>query len=132
MTTLQELFDRDDVVQLVDAELRKLMDEQPEFVYRDDSASSGPCHYDKGPGGNPDKCCGCIFGQAFQRLGVPRDQLDGMGIRKFLYGTKSLKWMETTIARFPNAPQYWRQIQSGQDHGRRWGDLKYLLPEVSA
>lgn len=130
MNTLKELFDRDDVVELVDAELRKLMDEQPEFVYTFvDPNTSRPkisgCYYDRGPSDDPDKCSGCIFGQAFQRLGIPRENLDEFSVTNFTGDG-------TSISDFPKGPEYWGRVQTLQDAGAKWGYLKNYLPEVSA
>ena len=116
------------IVEVVDAELRKLMTEQPDFRYvtRGSDKKIGVCNYNKGAAEfcGPE-CNGCIFGQALQNLGVPRDCEDlskQTAVRRlFAYNGPS------DIDLYP---QYWTEIQGSQDSGTRWGDLLHYLPVV--
>lgn len=106
-------------VKQIDAELRKLMKEKPDFVYS--PKGSGRCFYNQGPAGEPDRCDGCIFGQALQNLGVPKSQLTSDAcIRDF-----AIDFLTEG-----EAPKYWEQVQIHQDEGMPWGELVQFMPEA--
>ena len=105
-------------IEQIDNELLKLMNEQPNFTYTDGSPTG--CFYTKGPSTNPQKCNGCIFGQAFQKLGISKDTLEEL--ENDYIGAAKADWLPEEI------PDYWGQIQTAQDAGNRWGHLKRFLP----
>lgn len=112
------LSQRDTFVEDVNRELRILMTESPDYVYRSKSESTiaTGCSYVNGP--NPG-CKGCIIGQAMQRLGVPIDDqnlVDGRTVRHLL----------TKVG--VNVSTRWIRIQSDQDCGESWGSLLKYLP----
>jgi hypothetical protein len=96
-------------VKAVNNELRKLADENPQFVYNPNGV--GRCQYN-GPARDvsdamvgPD-CKGCIFGQALQRLGW--DDSEEMGV------------FQPINELIPECPSYWNGIQQDQDRGKTW------------
>lgn len=106
-------------VEQINNELRKLMDEQPDFRYNT-SGTLVTCYYHQGPTNNPELCDGCIFGQVFQRLGISRATL--AYVDEPIDTIPSNDWL-------PNyRPYYWRRIQARQDKGDTWGSLKQYLP----
>ena len=106
-------------VKQIDNELRKLMDEQPDFQYNT-SKTLDTCYYHQGPMNDPELCNGCIFGQVFQRLGISRDKLAYINDR--INTIPKNGWL-------PNyRPFYWSKIQRRQDKGDTWGSLVHLLP----
>lgn len=106
-------------VKEIDKALLELMEEKPDFVYGEDTV----CYYSRGPKGNSVKCTGCIFGQAFQRLGIPIKELQEIDKR-----------VDTTISSVAEyfieneSPHYWTIIQEAQDGGCSWGELKQFFP----
>ena len=120
---LDKLFLKPNVVELVEKKLEKLMDENPDFVY---SSGSGQCHYDSGPN-SEEPCDGCIFGQAFQQLGVEKKYLSDDEVRAFLDRTNSPHSQGVPVDYFPKAPDRWKLIQQKQDQGMPWGKLKTIL-----
>lgn len=106
----------------VNAHLRSLITEKPDFQYC--SGRCG-CHYNSGPSGDDHypkhHCTGCVFGQAFQRMGVPADNMAEWGSMSdydFEYLTEQ-----------GYIPSYWVDIQETQDEGKKWGRLLRLLPK---
>lgn len=75
----------------VERELIALAKEKPLFRYTDGNSS---CFYDRGPFGGL-VCDGCIFGQAFQRLGVEK-----------IHSISDL---------IEGCPPRWTDVQSSQD-----------------
>lgn len=108
--TLDELFVKKNCVKLINRKLIELSDENPEFVYSDGNRG---CNYNSGPSNDPDSCDGCIFGQALQRLGISKEELD---IRSYIDSIAVSKGMSLP-------PRYWREIQFKQDSGTPWGNL---------
>tara|TARA_B100001059_G_C17532313_1_gene426186 strand:- start:54 stop:452 length:399 start_codon:yes stop_codon:yes gene_type:complete len=106
-------------VEQIDNELRKLMDEQPNFRYNT-SGTLDTCYYHQGPAHAPEKCNGCIFGQAFQRLGITKETL--AILHDPIETMPNTRWMPH------NRPYYWSKIQARQDKGNTWGSLKEHLP----
>jgi len=121
MNTLSELFALPNYKELIEEKLKELAAEQPDFIYNPSSA--GRCNYN-GPATTrvsldlqvgPD-CEGCIFGQAFQRLGIPKNELNTMA---------SIDSITNCYAnrQFPN----WSKVQNSQDNSASWGDaIKFL------
>lgn len=134
---LKELFltydNQDEFVAAVNRELKKLIEENPNFCYVDkevvnnrNSSSFVVCKYN-GPAidhetgnviGNP--ADGCIFGQALQKLGWSDKQelLSQRSINNLIseYVCENFTYIST-----------WPCIQAGQDNGNNWGSLiKYL------
>ena len=99
----------------VDTEIRLLAAESPDFVYNTRKEGSG-CYYHKGVlGGEPNK--GCIFGQAFQRLGVDMSTVGGDNI--------STVWSEIHFSSplgFQHCPEEWDVVQVSQDNGSSWSE----------
>ena len=123
-STIKELIDHPGFVDLVDEKLRELIEEQPEFTYRKEDISG--CYYDKGPDSDPGKCDGCLFGQAFQKMGIPKSELgDQIGVLIEVYNEAGTI---PAISQFPGVPHYWSNIQDAQDSGTKWGDLLQYLP----
>lgn len=105
-------------VEQIDNELRTLMTEQPNFQYTTEGAG---CFYYRGPTNKPELCDGCIFGQAFQRLGITKETLKNDCSRDGI-GDLNEPWLPD------KKPDYWVCIQSAQDSGATWGSLVHLLP----
>jgi len=134
-TTLKELFSRPNYLELVEEKLRELATEQSDFIYAPKSNRSkfkpicsyyGPALYtDIGEIG-PD-CSGCIFGQAFQRLGVPATDLNSMQAIDIY-----IDYLHETfeIDNVPRCPVSWKLIQENQDEGKSWGEIIKLLDIV--
>lgn len=106
--------------EVVEIELRKLAAEQPEFRYKTEDYTSGTCHYN-GPCRShnqllgPD-CRGCIFGQAFQRLGW-----DNATERSTIGPIADLFSDYMPIgSNFRDCPDSWPRVQSMQDKGFTW------------
>lgn len=107
-------------VKQIDDELRKLMNEQPKFRYVEGTGPKG-CFYTHGPSNDIHKCDGCIFGQAFQRLGISKELID--------YDLRNEYITYTTADWLPRKkPDYWEYIQTAQDDGAAWGSLLKYLP----
>lgn len=106
----------DQFIPVVEAELRRLATERPDFVYKNENVS-GTCRYN-GPAVDGDKvvgneCTGCIFGQALQNLGWddPTELSRIIGIIQ-LIGDK------TGIS----SPDRWQRVQASQDCGATWSN----------
>lgn len=111
----EELF-----ISAVNEQLKKLMEENPKFIYND-GIDIGYCFYNQGTISNPDKCKGCIFGQALQNLGwSDSDELDFIG---------NINCLFIKYSYFPTIPRYWEKIQVMQDTGSNWGSLLEYLPK---
>ena len=92
-------------------EIRKLAEEQPDFVYE----SNGRCQYTSG-----NNCCGCGVGQAILRLDPSKrfilEMIDGGGEKSFssiasvfiLSNDVYIKWISS--------------FQRYQDHNNTWKD----------
>ena len=106
-------------IEQVDDALRQVIDAQPDFTYTDSGAGMG-CYYNHGPSGNIDKCDGCVFGQAFQLLGIPKETLEMCG------GINSVSYY--FLPPTEQRPSYWGDIQTDQDQGRAWHTLLEYLP----
>jgi len=109
----EELCQKENVIELVEEQLVKLMEESPNFVYSDyEKNGSVPCNYHCGPMDNEDSSEGCIFGQVFQRLGISKEELKGCwgGIGQI-------------TCRYFKCPDSWKLIQFNQDRGMSWGTL---------
>lgn len=125
---LREVTDKlgDGFVAAVDAELLRLANEKPDFIYRLRGTSKGACSYD-GPCRNiynaellGPECDGCIFGQALKRLGwndeeelAAEMQINSL-VNYYVNG-------RTSALPSDNCPDYWRDIQISQDKGHSWG-----------
>ena len=118
--TLYQLFGHPDHVKLIDEKLLELIDENPDFVYS--LVCNFGCCYHEGPTGNEHNSTGCIFGQAFQRLGISVEYLkdNASGSIKTLY-------MNFSSGSIHNIPRYWPIMQRLQDSGSSWKDLKQDL-----
>jgi hypothetical protein len=105
----------------VNEQLKKLMEENPEFIYND-SGSGVSCYYNRGPDHNPTNCKGCIFGQALKSLGWnDYDELDCQ---------QNITGLFRICVDFDfSYPSYWLDIQADQDIGHKWGDLLKYLPK---
>jgi len=104
----------------VEAEVLRLGRENPDYVYQTDGRSN--CFYHKS---NVDEeCNGCIFGQAFQNLGVSREWL----AENTLLGGNSISiedlWEEYHDEESPDS---WGIIQNEQDLEKRWGECVGFL-----
>jgi hypothetical protein len=118
VNTLQELFLLPNYKELVEEKLTELAKEKPDFRYS--YIKDGMCSYntsctDFGTLAGPE-CDGCIFGQAFQRLGIPKENLCiNISIDKLL-----LLYRKVPITS-------WTFVQKAQDNGDTWGEaIKYL------
>jgi len=107
----------EDFIKEVEGHLLDLMNENPDFVYSNDAYG---CFYHKGTENNP--CDGCIFGQAFQRMGMLKENMTDWGtLDNSTYITIQVAAEDQRI------PDSWISIQKRQDSGTKWGDLKWLL-----
>jgi len=112
---LQELVQKPNFIELVETELRRLAKEKPDFIYNPSGKNVG-CSY-TGAATNGPECDGCIFGQAFQRLGVDREDLKEC----------TLVISHELRARGFESPKIWLTIQGNQDTGKSWGEaIKHL------
>ena len=98
----------------VDTAIRALAAESPDYVYNPSAKEQG-CYYHKGVRGGPESK-GCIFGQAFQRLGVDMSTVAGDSINRL--------WLDTHDAP-PHSlgeacPEEWLEVQGVQDNGGTW------------
>ena len=107
-------------IKQIDDELRKLMNEQAEFTYVDEDGPKG-CFYTHGPSNDPHRCDGCIFGQAFQRLGISKEIIED-DIKNEYIAYAVANWLPR------KKPDYWVDIQEAQDNGVAWGRLIKFLP----
>lgn len=105
-------------VEIIEEKLLELMNEKPNFIYNKTETGSVQCFYDKGVSEN-NQCDGCIFGQAFQRLGMSKEDLSS-----HTEGVMSLPFLEFT------PPWSWNGLQQAQDDGAPWGKLKELLTTI--
>ena len=111
----------DQFVPVVEAELKSLASEKPDFVYKDKGVA-GSCRYNS-PAMDGDKvvgneCTGCIFGQALQNLGWS-DQTE-LG---YICPIQSLLRDTAGIL----TPSRWREVQAEQDSGSTWSHaVSYL------
>ena len=113
VTTLGDKF-----VPTVEEQLLILSREKPDFVYKERGVC-GTCQYD-GPAcyGSiivGSECSGCIFGQAFQRLGWETSDRIGGSIRDV---------MEKHCV---ECPAGWVKIQRAQDKGSTWKEAVSIL-----
>jgi hypothetical protein len=113
ITTLGDKF-----VPAVEEQLLILASEKPDFVYKEQGVC-GSCKYD-GPACYGYKivgpeCSGCIFGQAFQRLGwEPPDYIISGTIRD-------------VMEHYMKCPEGWVEIQETQDKGKTWKEAVSIL-----
>ena len=110
-------------VKEVDTAIRVLAAESPDFVYNTRMRGAGCFYHKEVLGGEPNK--GCIFGQAFRRLGVDMDTIGGDDI--------SSLWSETHDVTNPlggNCPEEWQEVQNIQDNGGTWDEAIKSLPPV--
>tara|TARA_R110002020_G_scaffold80651_1_gene201076 strand:+ start:537 stop:911 length:375 start_codon:yes stop_codon:yes gene_type:complete len=111
-------------VKQVDITIRALAAEYPDFVYNK-TGKQAACFYDKGMA-NCTSNKGCIFGQAFQRLGVDTSSLGMESIGKL--------WRDTHESTFTDendeseCPYDWLAVQQVQDKGGTWGEAIQELP----
>ena len=107
----------------VKAEVIKLGQEQPDFIYNpayDPLEFSISCFYTEGAKDGPE-CNGCIFGQALQNLGVPLEKLETTQTIEFLLS-------DLGIAVTTEESHHLRKVQEQQDTGKTWGEaIKPLL-----
>jgi len=126
---LQEIYNQNPktFVTRVNTELRRLITEQPDFVYNPLGGGiglctyKGPCQYNDGTTG-PD-CNGCIFGQALKALGWT-DQ-EEISIKENIRCVVNDLIPNNNILFIPK----WLAIQEGQDKGEPWGSLLQFLPK---
>lgn len=105
---LHELFQSDDWEEKIKSKLLELAEKFSEFVYSESPAYS--CFYHQGPEDGPDND-GCIFGQAFQALGVPKEEL-----------SKVDKDIGDLVRAFGHeCPYGWPSVQARQDQCHSWG-----------
>ena len=110
-------------IQQIDDALRKVINKQPDFVY---SNGSEQCYYHKGPIDND--CEGCLFGQAFQLLGVSKEELQKTSV---MSNDDSIKTIEFAfLPPLVQRPRYWTTMQGRQDTGVAWGELLQFLPPI--
>lgn len=98
----------------LEAEVRRLAEERPDYIYHRPDPSNPSCYYR-----NPDGTPGCIFGQAFEALGY--EILPGRGpggvVGAVAYVLFALD-IETT-----SAQALWAgAVQMKQDAHTRWGE----------
>ena len=110
---------KDLTVGQVNKALLELAEENPDFIYNDEG-NGGQCYYHKGVF-KGEKCDGCIFGQAFQRLGLTKEYL-----KNYVSGTIKGIWVEHHQC---SPPSYWIDIQFWQDSGKPWGETIDVFKE---
>ena len=100
----------------VDTAIRVLAAESPDYVYNS-TGSEVACHYDRACGGKEGP--GCIFGQAFQRLGASLEEATQVSIHEL--------WLDTHKNSI--VPVGWSTVQVSQDHGSTWGEVNPSLTQ---
>lgn len=118
---LKEIIGQGNFATRLNSKLLELMDKNPDFVYGQNKS----CYYNRGPGGNPKKCNGCIFGQALQNMGWDnKEELSFKGyLSELLY-----EFVGEDILRIDDYHiDCWFNIQNDQDNGCTWGSLKQYL-----
>lgn len=114
-------------VQIADliSEVRKLVSEHPDNIYR--GLGSDPnhnnCSYSSGT--CTDGSCGCIFGQAFKRLGVDVMQLDDT---RSIYAVIN----DNDIPCAKEDKSWCGVVQSNQDAGDTWGKAVEKADKLAA
>ena len=107
-------------IQQIDDALREVINKQPDFVYSDERAE---CCYHQGPETDPNRCNGCLFGQAFQLLGVTKEELKDTN--QFIMDV-DFPFLPSLVQR----PGYWTAMQLRQDRGYAWKELLQFLPPI--
>ena len=106
-------------VEEVERELRALAAENPDFKYNPTEKEADACYYHRQANSDPKENDGCIFGQAFQRLGVTKETL---ALARYRTAINSL-WLYTN----ESVPDSWGYVQRAQDSGGTWGEaIKFL------
>ena len=95
-------------IQQVDTAIRVLAAAYPDFIYNETSGRGCSYHEDS-------YSKGCIFGQAFQRLGVNMREIPDVGIQVLLGA---------------GCPASWNEVQEDQDTGKSWGEAIEALPSL--
>ena len=114
---LHKLLSSPDYQAKIEEKLRELAAEKPDFRYSPADGITLPCFYSKEQQ-DQEKNDGCIFGQAFQRLGVPKDELE---LQSCAIGE---------VVRYysgSDAPENWTAVQFAQDHGKTWAEAVEML-----
>ena len=105
-------------VEEVNEQLIALATESPDFRYNTGPGSPA-CFYDRGCGGTEGP--GCIFGQAFELLGVNILEIGSGNIREIWDPRSEIE----------PCPAAWSEIQDDQDTGRTWGEaIRNLSPTI--
>ena len=110
-------------IEQVDDALRKVINRDPHFVYTEKTATA--CYYHQGPFHDPERCDGCVFGQALQLLGVSKDDLADIDTSIASIRQVEFDFLPPKVTR----PDYWCHMQAQQDGGAAWGDLLEYLPK---
>tara|TARA_R110002020_G_scaffold3253_3_gene14784 strand:- start:8932 stop:9297 length:366 start_codon:yes stop_codon:yes gene_type:complete len=107
--------------------LQEVIEKQPDFVY---SKGGERCYYHTGPqggvGSKGNDCGGCVFGQAFQLLGITKEELKDasqLTSNGLINGVEFL-----FLPPVAQRPSYWKTMQAEQDTGSAWGELLQFLP----
>tara|TARA_R110002110_G_scaffold8326_5_gene41851 strand:- start:2283 stop:2762 length:480 start_codon:yes stop_codon:yes gene_type:complete len=137
---------RDLTVRQVETALRELAEESPDYRYNT-SGQAKECYYDQGIAGEPESK-GCIFGQAFRRLGVIISDVQE-NVVDLWNGDLAMQAAEQAMTGgTPNltegitdaeivggnnrVPSTWGNVQHMQDNGSTWGEavkeLDYHIP----
>lgn len=113
-------------VEEVNEQLVALATESPDFQYNSRHGTASPaCHYDAACGGGEGP--GCIFGQAFELLGVNVSEIGSGNIREVW----EVGFEEADPHPKGTCPPAWSDIQDDQDTGRTWGEaIKNLSPTI--
>ena len=106
-SSIHELIKHPNHIDLVNDQLKALAQEKPDFTYCEKGNVMG-CFYDRGPNDEEPSDNACIFGQAFQRLGIPRSTLDGE------HGDRAI------VHKFVRSHKSWVWVQEKQDRGQPW------------
>jgi hypothetical protein len=105
----------------VESALREVAKELPNFIYVPQNYPKLPsvgCFYHKGVTGSPHPKRGCIFGEAFRKLGVSESVLKEWSAEGDI---------NTVI---DDCPASWLIVQDRQDGGATWGEAIQALDEV--
>ena len=123
---------RDLTVRQVETVLRELAEESPDYRYNT-SGQAKECYYDQGIAGEPESK-GCIFGQAFRRLGVIISDVQD-NVVDLWNGDLAMQAAEQAMAGVTEVitdaeivggnnrvPSTWGNVQHMQDNGSTWGE----------
>lgn len=102
----------------IQAEIRRLAAEKPDYVYQSPHGPNGACMYTEIDSDTDKRVGSCIVGQALINLGVSAEAMkthEGESALSVISGNGELMWYEA-----PPVMRWISNVQHGQDNGRAW------------